>query len=1527
MPDRTPSSPSAFQRLRLNQPALKVRSFLAFRRLPALAVAAALLFEGVAPAWAMARDLAAWRSRTPDASMPATPAPAPAPASMARVEPSPAGPSHGIPGVRDLNALTTLPEAYLHPLEPVVPPPAGTLDVRGYYQSSDVKMTLYQNGDEVWGEWNWIRGYYTTGLPKRLKGRLHGNVLSADWEAMDLAAPSDHGVMALTFTADDTGGAAASLTGSWGSMDYGTYSTFTAAKAAAGVKLKVLPESRTLAPGATQTFTAYVSNAANAAVTWTADGGSITAEGLYTAPATPGVYTLIATSVADPSVWTPVSVVVPVASGIADYSGVYGEASTTRIYLWQSGDAIVGDWPYYNRQVAGTLTGSVFTGRWQSHANPADYGQITFTFATTSTGYTLAGTWGTGASSTGNTLSFARTQNGVTLAVSPHMASVAPGQPLKLQALVSGHAWQGVRWTATGGTVDGAGIFTCATPGNYTVTATSVANPAKSASAEVWVTGDAPLDVSGTWGTDPVVFFQAGSALWGIRNRYNDRFKCVLTGSAMAGQFFYINPPGALRGTVQGTFSGNSFTGTWTAGASSGPWNLTRAAGVAGVYIPTRPVPLAPGSSHLFTALVSGVADKSVTWSASAGSIDASGLFTAPASAGVVLITAASVADPTKTCVRLVSVGSGASVDPAPPVSGYYTGNERGWSSQTLYPTQLNLFQDGLLVWGTFHSTARFNSTNTVKGLLNGRYLQATFALGSATSYPYYFGITLNPDTGAYVGGTGSNGAVTSNYEWTGSRNAATVSLGTDAYYAPTVPGGTVKLNAFTGGPGDRSLTWSASAGSVAPDGTFTAPSSEGASTVTATSVLDPGKSLTFTVEALPASGTPDLSGVYTATQDLKLFQSGNTFYGEWNSGLSAVGTGPKTLTGFYANRVLAGTAVGTATHPMSIGFAPGFQAFKGTVNATAWQGTKRAGEVVVAVTPSASTVLPGQAQPLLAMVAGAANKAVTWSATGGSVTANGIYTAPALAGTYAVTATSVADPAKSATATVTVPVAISLAPEYAETRPGGSVQLRATVTGSANTNVTWTITEAGGGSITPAGLYTAPATEGTYHLTATAAADTTKKAYATVKVTSGAAVTVTVTPYATQLNKNGTATFTATVEGTNVATVTWTASAGTIDATGNYTAPNAFGTYTVTATSTLDPSAYGVATVVVSAQSGTDKAFTYDENGNMTSDGERTFEWDAENRLMAVVKGTHRSEFLYDGLGRRVGIKEIENGAQQSDQEYLWEGVEIAEERDANGTAVSKRFYGQGFVDSDGTILYYTKDHLGSIRGLTDSAQVVRALYEYDPCGRMSKLSGDKVSQFGFTGHFWHSQSRLNLALFRAYDPDIARWLSRDPLGNWVNGSINIEMSESPNTYIYCLNKPINYFDELGLECKLVYHRIERTSREKEVREVATWEKMTASASQWLLGVLIGGWKGNIAGICNFKFTELWERYKTHVSQKWKCKSCKGTVEKTIEEWDEKPWHVTEKYVHVQCIDGPNSRSFNIGGVSPPDVSGFGSR
>ena len=276
--------------------------------------------------------------------------------------------------------------------------------------------------------------------------------------------------------------------------------------------------------------------------------------------------------------------------------------------------------------------------------------------------------------------------------------------------------------------------------------------------------------------------------------------------------------------------------------------------------------------------------------------------------------------------------------------------------------------------------------------------------------------------------------------------------------------------------------------------------------------------------------------------------------------------------------------------------------------------------------------------------------------------------------------------------------------------------------------------------------------------------------------------------------------------------------------------------------------------------------------------------ESDAENRLVAVVITAtgHRSEFGYDGLGRRVEIVEKDKDAggnltTATDKKYLWDGTDIAEERSPDGLTVIKRFYTEGFVDSDGTTLLYTRDHLGSVRELTDLTQTVRARYDYDPYGRMTKVSGDRDSVFGFTGHLWHAASGLNLTLFRAYAPELGRWISRDPIedpsvlarvttGRMAPVSVpSGEYLDSDNLYLYVKNNSINAFDPFGLTCEWTGTTITRTNyHEYETKvKVNSWVKFF-SLLTFLPGVGIPTrvlvWFVTICDVYNINRTAWWD-------------------------------------------------------------------
>ncbi len=251
---------------------------------------------------------------------------------------------------------------------------------------------------------------------------------------------------------------------------------------------------------------------------------------------------------------------------------------------------------------------------------------------------------------------------------------------------------------------------------------------------------------------------------------------------------------------------------------------------------------------------------------------------------------------------------------------------------------------------------------------------------------------------------------------------------------------------------------------------------------------------------------------------------------------------------------------------------------------------------IAVSVTPASVTLTAGATQQFKGTVTGTENIALTWEVNGvtggnsqvGSISTAGLYTAPATDVQMQVTvaAVSVADSSKSATAAVTVNpppppvITVAISPTAVTMAVSTTQQFTATVTGTMNTAVTWSVDGINGGNsavgtVSTAGLYTAPSSAGTHTVTATSVADSTKQASAAVTLAS-----LIIYPQKTSIAPQGTRQFTAQVQGLQNNSVTWSvdgvtggnSSVGTITVQGMYTAPANNGTHTVTATAVALP-------------------------------------------------------------------------------------------------------------------------------------------------------------------------------------------------------------------------------------------------------------------------------------------------------------------------------------------------------------------
>ncbi len=106
-----------------------------------------------------------------------------------------------------------------------------------------------------------------------------------------------------------------------------------------------------------------------------------------------------------------------------------------------------------------------------------------------------------------------------------------------------------------------------------------------------------------------------------------------------------------------------------------------------------------------------------------------------------------------------------------------------------------------------------------------------------------------------------------------------------------------------------------------------------------------------------------------------------------------------------------------------------------------------------------------------------------------------------------------------------------------------------------------------------------------------------------------------------------------------------------------------------------------------------------------------------------------------------------------------------------------------------------YTRNNIGSVTALVTPQGTIVGQYQYSPYGQMT-TSGGTTSQaplpaFGYAGMATDQSTGLNLTLYRAYDPKLRRWLSRDPMG----------FAAGINVYGYVDGNPLTYSDSFGLE------------------------------------------------------------------------------------------------------------------------------
>jgi RHS repeat-associated protein len=188
-------------------------------------------------------------------------------------------------------------------------------------------------------------------------------------------------------------------------------------------------------------------------------------------------------------------------------------------------------------------------------------------------------------------------------------------------------------------------------------------------------------------------------------------------------------------------------------------------------------------------------------------------------------------------------------------------------------------------------------------------------------------------------------------------------------------------------------------------------------------------------------------------------------------------------------------------------------------------------------------------------------------------------------------------------------------------------------------------------------------------------------------------------------------------------------------------------------------------------------RAFTYDGNGNLISDGVKTLSWSHDNRLVWAVIGGSNTFFYYGPDGARA--KKI---SPLGTTRYF--GAE-AEEKGG----VFTRYPHMDVMVQGGTISFLHRDHLATVKMVTNMAGAVTERTGYAAYGEPKPTSSLPK---GFIGERPDVETGMLYLNARYYDPALGRFISPDDWDPTLPGV-------GTNRYAYAGNDPVNKADANG--------------------------------------------------------------------------------------------------------------------------------
>ena len=206
------------------------------------------------------------------------------------------------------------------------------------------------------------------------------------------------------------------------------------------------------------------------------------------------------------------------------------------------------------------------------------------------------------------------------------------------------------------------------------------------------------------------------------------------------------------------------------------------------------------------------------------------------------------------------------------------------------------------------------------------------------------------------------------------------------------------------------------------------------------------------------------------------------------------------------------------------------------------------------------------------------------------------------------------------------------------------------------------------------------------------------------------------------------------------------------------------------------------------------------------------SFVYDAESRVVSETNSNGPSAtYYYDGLGERVT-----KVAGSTTTDYVYDAFGNLAEEYSPYNVWSKDyiiFGGQAAAIENATAdpcgtCFLSRDHLGSVRMVTDRTTNIITRHDYLPFGdEIPAGSAGRSSQFGagsdnvnekFTGQYRDTETGLDYFGARYYALAIGRFLSADPASL---AAVDPSDPQTWNQYAYVRNNPLDTTDPTGMD------------------------------------------------------------------------------------------------------------------------------